>query len=127
MVKEGRRPGADDEFADRAAPDQAGISLAPPLAKVIVAAVVGGFALVAFIRVLVLHLGPWQLVESLAYLSAALAIQLFYFSWRADRARSADRYAALLVQACLTYLPILQFKQAWVVSPGFLTGAVLLL
>src|SRR5207248_7204612 len=121
------RPGSGEDTSIRAVgPDQAGDALAPRLAKAIVVTVYCCFCLVAFIPMLYLQAGPLKIVESLTYMASMLALQLFYLSWRTNRLRLFQCYAALLVQACLAYLPILQFKQAWVALPGFLAGGALL-
>jgi len=36
------------------------------------------------------------------------------------------RYAALFAQACLVYLPLLQYKAAWLGQPGFVAGSALI-
>lgn len=100
--------------------------LAPRLARGILAAVFSGFCLVAFLHILYLPIAPIHVVLSAVYMIAMLSLQLFYFSRPLAQLHSPLGYLALLAQALLVYLPLLEFKQAWVGLPGFLAGSVLL-
>ncbi|WP_202818818.1 sensor histidine kinase [Actinosynnema sp. ALI-1.44] len=62
---------------------------------------------------------------STLYLIALLSLQILWTSRRAAELSPALRYTALLAQACLVYLPLLQFKESWVGLPGFLAGSAL--
>jgi two-component system sensor histidine kinase DesK len=63
---------------------------------------------------------------SFAYMVTLLLLQLLYFGPYAGATRTPLGYAALTVQACLVYLPMLEYRQAWVGMPGFLAGTMLL-
>jgi signal transduction histidine kinase len=66
------------------------------------------------------------LVLSTGYMLLLLAIQLFYMSRPTTQLRSPTSYAMLVVQACLVYLPWLQFGQPLLAIPGFFAGSALL-
>jgi two-component system sensor histidine kinase DesK len=100
--------------------------LAPRLAKGILIAVLSSFYLIAFLKIRFAAQDLAPLLLSAAYMIPMLALQLFYFSRPVPMSRSPMAYLALLVQAALVYLPLLQFRQAWVGMPGFLAGSVLL-
>lgn len=100
--------------------------LAPVLARGILAVVFGGFCLVAFLHVLYVANGPVTVAVSAGCMLALLGLQLFYFSRPSSLLQSPMGYAALLAQASLVYVPLLEFKQAWVGLPGFLAGTGLL-
>jgi two-component system sensor histidine kinase DesK len=100
--------------------------LAPVLAKGILVVVFGGFCLVAFLHTLYVAGDPIHLALSAGCMLALLWLQLFYFSRPSANLQSPRGYAALLGQATLVYLPLLEFQQAWVGMPGFLAGSVLL-
>jgi two-component system sensor histidine kinase DesK len=99
---------------------------APRLARAILVVVFGGIYTVAFIRILTTSRGVEHVVLSGVYMLGLLGLQLFYLSRPTSRPTAPGVYAALLAQALLVYLPLLQFKQAWVGLPGFLAGSVLL-
>ncbi|HET8641870.1 MAG TPA: histidine kinase, partial [Pseudonocardiaceae bacterium] len=73
-----------------------------------------------------LPIATMHVVLSAVYMIAMLSLQLFYFSRPFAQLHSPAGYLALLAQALLVYLPLLEFKQAWVGLPGFLAGSVLL-
>jgi two-component system, NarL family, sensor histidine kinase DesK len=100
--------------------------LVPQLAKAIVVAVFGGFCLIAFLRILYLPLAPVHVALAALYFIALLWLQLFIFSRPSGRISTPAAYLALVAQASLVYLPLFQFKQAWVGQPGFLAGSALL-
>ncbi|WP_165960854.1 sensor histidine kinase [Actinocrispum wychmicini] len=81
--------------------------------------------MLAFFRVLLTK--PTFLTGALCtvYIVLLLSIQILWMSKRAAELPVWARYSALLVQACLVYLPLLQFKQLWVGLPGFLAGSAL--
>jgi len=99
--------------------------LAPRLAKAIVVAVFGGFYLIAFLHILYLPKSVAHVVLSAAYMIPLLWLQLFFFTRTTPRPARLN-YLALIAQAALVYLPLLQFKEAWVGQPGFLAGSALL-
>jgi len=99
---------------------------APRLARAILIVVFGGIYTVAFIRILTTSRGVQHVVLSGVYMLGLLGLQLFYLSRPTSRPTAPGVYVALLAQALLVYLPLLQFKQAWIGLPGFLAGSVLL-
>jgi two-component system sensor histidine kinase DesK len=101
-------------------------NMAPRLAYGILAAVFTAIALVSFISVLATTSGFAQIALSTAYLAALLGLQFSYFSRPRTRFRPSLTYPALLAQAALVYLPLLQFGDSWVGLPGILAGSVLL-
>jgi two-component system sensor histidine kinase DesK len=104
----------------------AGSRLAPLLARVIVITVFCGLCLAAFLQLLYSPIALSDRVLSAAYMIALLLLQLYYLGPRPDRPRSATGYLVLTAQACLAFLPLFQFGQAWVGMPGFLAGSALL-
>lgn len=100
-------------------------ALAPKLARAIVVTVFACICLIGFLHIAWLHLGFVKTALSVVYMMGLLSLQLLIFS-RSESIRSSVGYAALIAQACLVYLPILQFHESWVGMPGFLAGAVLL-
>ena len=101
-------------------------NLAPTLARGIVVVVFGGFFLIAFLHVLYQNMGTGKLVLSVVYTIPLLWLQVFVFGRPQARLRRSVAYAALVAQAALVYLPLLQFQSAWLSLPGFLAGSVLL-
>ena len=99
---------------------------APRLAVGVVTAVFVSISLIGFLHVLFLDVGPWEVVLSFGCIVVLLLMQLLWYGRAAARLRSVFGYGVLGVQACLVYLPILVFGQAWVGMPGFLAGSVLL-
>lgn len=63
---------------------------------------------------------------SLLYLLLILGIQLGYFSNPLTRLRLGITVPALVVQGCLSFLPILQFGALWAGFPGFFAGSLLI-
>jgi two-component system sensor histidine kinase DesK len=100
--------------------------LAPRVARTVLFVVFGGFYLVAFLHILYLYKSVMQVALSAVYVVALVALQLAYFSRPEARPAPPLSYLALFAQACLVYLPMLQFQEAWVGLPGFLAGSVLL-
>ncbi|HEY0637436.1 MAG TPA: histidine kinase, partial [Pseudonocardiaceae bacterium] len=102
--------------------------LAPRLARAVAIGVFSGFCAFSFAQVVHAHPGALSVTLAAAYLVALLSIQLFYFSFNRPptQLRSRAGYAVLAAQACLVYLPILQFGEAWVPMPAFLAGSLLL-
>lgn len=106
-------------------PDLFVTDTAPKLAAAIVAIVFCGFGLLAFSGIAETS-GFVDGALSVVYAVAMLALQLGYFSRPSVRLSPRAAYAALVVQACLVYLPILQFGTLWLGFPGFLAGSVLI-
>jgi two-component system sensor histidine kinase DesK len=101
--------------------------LAPQLARAVLVVVFAGICTLAFLRIWwFLAKSPVELALAGLYMIALLGLQLFYFSRPNVRPQPPWSYLALLAQACLVYLPMLQFQDAWVSLPGFLAGSVLL-
>lgn len=63
---------------------------------------------------------------SFVYTVALLVMQVGYFSRLHRPGNETLKYAMLVAQAGLVYLPFLQYGQDWVSRPGFLAGSVLL-
>ncbi|ASU80290.1 two-component sensor histidine kinase [Actinopolyspora erythraea] len=99
---------------------------APRIARLVVSTVFCAICLVGFLHVLMMPVGVTGVVLSFSYMVALLMLQLLYFGRETPWFRRPWSSLALLLQAGLVYLPILQFQQAWVGMPGFLAGSVLL-
>lgn len=102
-------------------------TLAPKVARLVVVTVFSCIALLAFFRVL--QGGVTFVTGALCtvYIVVLLSLQILWTSRRAAELPVWLRYAALGVQACLVYLPLLQFKESWVGLPGFLAGSALVI
>ncbi|WP_091673307.1 sensor histidine kinase [Amycolatopsis marina] len=100
--------------------------MAPRLASIVVALTFTGIGALAVTRVLIATDSFWPQVLSVVYLAALLTLQLGYFSRPGVSLTPPVSYLALLGQACLVYLPLLQFGKIWLGLPGFLAGSVLL-
>jgi two-component system sensor histidine kinase DesK len=100
-------------------------TLAPKVARLVVVTVFSCIALLAFFRVL--QGGVTFVTGALCtvYIVVLLSLQILWTSRRAAELPVWLRYAALGVQACLVYLPLLQFRESWVGLPGFLAGSAL--
>lgn len=102
-------------------------TLAPKVARLVVVTVFSCIAVLAFTRVLLSpDVGTGAVLLSAVYMIALLSLQILWTSRRADRLSPALRYAALFAQACLVYLPLLQYEDSWIGLPGFLAGSVLM-
>ena len=99
---------------------------APRLAVGVVTAVFVSISLIGFLHVLFLPIGVGEIVLSFGCIVALLVMQLLWYGRSSAPLRSRVGYGILAAQACLVYLPILIFGQAWVGMPGFLAGSVLL-
>src|SRR2546421_606828 len=100
--------------------------VAPMLARGIVAVVAGGFCAVALVLVVESGSGPRLTTVGIGYLIVLFLVQLFYFSRPTVNRQSSATYAVLAVQACLVFLPLLQFGSSWAAMPALLAGSVLL-
>ena len=95
--------------------------LASQLARAVLVVVFSGICLLAFLRIAwFLAERPIDLVLAGVYMVALLGLQVFYFGRPNQRPQPPWSYLALLAEALLVYLPMFQFKQAWVSLPGFL-------
>ncbi|MFI6742863.1 sensor histidine kinase [Nonomuraea sp. NPDC050451] len=103
-----------------------GVLIAPALARAIVAVVFCCFAGVALLWVLELEKSGGEMALAVTLLAALLGLQYFYFCRPGVDLRSPASHVVLAVQACLVYLPLGLFGQAWVSQPSFLAGSVLL-
>jgi two-component system sensor histidine kinase DesK len=97
----------------------------PTLARAVVFVVMIGFCVVAFVSIVQHDVSGLSLVSCLVYMLGILGLQTLYFI-RPDVGSSPYRYVALLAEAALVYLPLLQFQQGWIALPGFLAGTVLI-
>jgi two-component system sensor histidine kinase DesK len=122
----GNEPGGADIGGSDGEDGTLALTLAPKIARLIVATVLSCLCLVGFLTVLSRHLGVVPTSLSFAYMVTLLLLQLLYFGPYAGATRTPMGFAALTVQACLVYLPMLEYKQAWVGMPGFLAGTMLL-
>src|SRR5947208_3439425 len=87
--------------------------VAPMLARGIVVVVAGGFCAVALVLVVETGSGPRLTTLSVGYLTVLFMAQLFYFSRPTVNRQSSATCAVLAVQACLVFLPLLQFGSSW--------------
>ncbi|HEX6360897.1 sensor histidine kinase [Actinophytocola sp.] len=100
---------------------------APRLAMGVVVAVFVSICLIDFLHVLLLpNVTVGAVVLSSTCIVALTLVQSLWYSGESTRLRSSLGHAVLGFQACLAYLPILVFGQAWVGVPGFLAGSALL-
>ncbi|NUT96051.1 MAG: hypothetical protein HOY78_28895 [Saccharothrix sp.] len=99
---------------------------APRLAMGVVTAVFACISLIGFLHVLLLPVSAGAIALSFLCIAALMAMQLLWYARDNGRLRTPLGYGVLAAQACLVYLPILLFGQAWVGMPGFLAGSVLL-
>jgi signal transduction histidine kinase len=99
---------------------------APRLATGVVTAVFVSISLIGFLHVLFLPIGLGEVALSFGCIVALLLMQLLWYGRSTAPVRSRVGYWFLAAQACLVYLPILVFGQAWVGMPGFLAGSVLI-
>ncbi|MFK0246553.1 sensor histidine kinase [Amycolatopsis azurea] len=68
----------------------------------------------------------WYIAFTAGYLIALVTLQLSYFAQPNARLRSRQSYALLLVQACLTFLPLIPLGSTWVSLPSLFAGTALL-
>lgn len=95
------------------------------LANGVLAAVLGGFGVIAVADVIDAYPDAVSAVTSILYVGALLGLQLGYFGRQAVDLHSPITAVALLMQAALVYLPMLQFGGLWHDMPGFLAGSLL--
>jgi two-component system, NarL family, sensor histidine kinase DesK len=111
---------------DDSAPASDRSNMAPILANTVLVTVFIGFCVVSSIAIVTTLDNTITIVLSFVYTIALLTLQLAYFSRATISPHAPVSYLALLAQACLVYLPLLQYGEAWVSRPGFLAGSVLL-
>lgn len=93
----------------------------------VVTAVFASITLIGFLHILLLPtVSTGAIVLSFGCIVVLMLMQLMWYARDSGRLRSPLGYAILGGQACLVYLPMLLFGQAWVGMPGFLAGSVLL-
>ncbi|MEU5877072.1 histidine kinase [Spirillospora sp. NPDC047279] len=88
------------------------------LSVALLGAVLAGFCAKAFL----LLTEPWMLLTAVPFLASIVLLQL-----RWTRPRGDHWGWALLLQAVLSYVPLLLFGRAWGGLPGFLAGTLLVL
>jgi len=101
-------------------------TLAPRMARLVALTVFVTITAIAVVRVIGAHMSVYGEVLGGVCVVVLLAMQMFWMSRWAAELPAKYRYAALFAEACLVYLPIIQFKQAWQGQPGFLVGALLI-
>jgi len=110
---------------DLGRPGDSGALIAPTLARAIVAVVFCGFGSIAVLWVIQEGKGT-DIALAVTCLAGLLSLQYFYFCRPQVDLHSRRAYAMLAAQACLAYLPLPLFGNAWVSQPSFLAGSVLL-
>ncbi len=93
--------------------------------RTLIALVFVGMTISACFHLLALTHNVGDVVSGVGYLAALLALQLAYANRLHSLQRSVQGYALLFVQACLTYLPMVELGNAWVSMPGLLVGCAL--
>jgi two-component system sensor histidine kinase DesK len=101
-------------------------NIAPLLANAVLVTVYLGMCVVSSGDILTYLDDAFAIALPVVYTVALLVLQVAYFSRVHQHPRLSPRYAALLCQACLVYLPLIQYREAWVSRPGFLAGSALL-
>ncbi|MDQ1008577.1 two-component system sensor histidine kinase DesK [Streptomyces sp. V4I23] len=101
-------------------------SLAPKLAITITTVVLGAFCFVAVTYELSARPSLGACVEAMVLLLLIFVIQLQISFPRFLPGLGRHRLILVFLQALLTYVPFLTFKQAWLPLPGLLSGSVLL-
>jgi signal transduction histidine kinase len=122
-------PGDQEASGDIAAglvPTARGPLVAPLMARTIVSAVFLSLCAISFVVVLQAGANVGQLLLSACLVLALLLLQTLYFSRPRARLGSPLAYVALAAQACLAYIPWLEFGDKWSGLLAFLGGTVLL-
>jgi signal transduction histidine kinase len=100
---------------------------ATKFANWLVVAVFFGNYLQAVLRGSWVTTGFWEMALVTGYMTAALVLQLAYFSRPGVRLRSSASYLLLALMAAVVFVPALQFQSvAWVGLQGLLAGSALL-
>ncbi len=100
---------------------------APRLAQAILLAALLSYLTITMLNILGAGLGPVKLACALVGLAAIFLLQLLHSAPGANRACVWQKYLTLIIQALITYLPIVVFRAAWGAMAGFLAGSLLLL
>lgn len=100
--------------------------IAPVIAMTVVAVVFAGFAVNAFVYVLVAGLPLLAVVAAGLILVASVGLQLGPISGRGSAEHPARRRLAVVAQGLLVTVPILAYGTAWLGLVGFLGGGLLL-
>lgn len=101
--------------------------LAPRLARGIVITVFGSFCLIALMHIVFYQqITALEVALSITYMAVLLWLQMFVISRPSAPPSRRAAYAALVAQAAVVYLPLLQYGATWIGLPGFLAGSVLL-
>lgn len=102
-------------------------SIAPRLARAIMVAVLGGYVVLACANMILTDGTLVDLALAIVCGAALLALQLGVIIRPRDELSARARYAALIAEAALVFLPILELSVSWAGLPGFLVGGLLLL
>jgi two-component system sensor histidine kinase DesK len=102
-------------------------SIAPQLARAIMVAVLSGYVILACANMILTDGTAVDLALAVVCGGALLALQLGVIIRPRDELSPRARYAALVAEAALVFLPILELSVSWAGLPGFLFGGLLLL
>lgn len=115
------RPEPGDEETEERLP-----ALRRRLANAIVAAAFVCFGTIILADVLINQRDAQQAALGVGYLAIVLGLQMGYFIRPSSLARPGLSLAALAVQACFVYLPVVQYGGLWLTMPSFLAANALL-
>jgi two-component system sensor histidine kinase DesK len=102
-------------------------TIAPRLARGIAIANMVGYIVIAGANMIATGGTRVDLLSAVAYGTALLIINLRVVVRPRDEVTMRVRYAALVAEAALVYLPLLHLSVSWIGLPGFLAGSLLLL
>jgi signal transduction histidine kinase len=121
-------PADDDPVIDAAGDDlfDRTPSMAPRLAYLVVVAVFVGYTLNSVVFALAANLDATGTIVASACSALSFAMVLGFFTRPGAKLRSPQGFLALVVQAVLTYLPVLLYEDPMLGLPGFLAGCALL-
>jgi two-component system sensor histidine kinase DesK len=100
--------------------------MAPFYARAILLVLMCGYDTVTLFNIPLYATTPASIQIGTLYMASIIALQILYFSNPNIRPRPPVSYLLLGVQAGLSFLPLLQFHQAWVGQASFVAGTVLL-
>ncbi|WP_166658138.1 sensor histidine kinase [Actinokineospora alba] len=100
--------------------------IAPRFARGITVVVICSLGMFAFLPIASSGVGASTVVRAVVYLLVIFALQLFYFNRAGDSARSPVGYAALAVQAYVSFVPLSEFGDPWLPMPLLLAATTLL-
>ena len=112
--------GTNDDLFDRTP------SMAPRLAHLVVVAVFIGYTLNSVVFALAANLDASGMIVASACSALSFTLVLGFFTRPGAKLRSPKGFLALVVQAALTYLPVLLYQDPMLGLPGFLAGCALL-